>query len=405
MNKIKISFIIILFLLLLASGYLLRHFILPPSLEPGDYKTSVADIGPVALTVPATGIVNPENEVLLLCPYASVLSDIHKAPGSHVIKGELILSLDIKSISQEIESLKDNLGVMENDLMKNRLNARSIRVDLDYNAEVKNLKIASLKAELADQEQLLKVGGISPALYEQTKQELLLAEKDLKMTQEKNSIRLRQLEAEEGGLQLQIDIRKKELESKITLMNRMQVRAPSNGIILGIYGTEGEKVEKDKLLVKMSDLSTFKITGSADNKYADNLKTGGEVYAMVDLARLRGKIGQVSPVITNRKINFDVYLDSCHFNKLIPNLEIDLMIVTHQRESVLRIEQGPAFSRNKRQEAYVIRSGKAVRISIITGLIGTEFIEIISGISAGDRVIISDTSPFRHRKEIDFQDF
>ena len=74
------------------------------------------------------------------------------------------------------------------------------KVDLDYNVQVKNLRIASLKSELADQEQLLEVGGISPARFEKTRQELELAEKDLFMLKEKNSIRLEQLEADEEGL-------------------------------------------------------------------------------------------------------------------------------------------------------------------------------------------------------------
>jgi HlyD family secretion protein len=151
----------------------------------------------VFTSVPASGIVNPENEVLLLSPASSLVSSLVKAPGSRVSNGSVILSLDPQSLIQEIDKLKDQLGVMENDLQKNWLNARSIRVDLDYNTEVKKLKITSLKTEIQDQEQLLKVGGISPALHEQTKEELVLAEKDLKMTLEKNSIRLKQLEADE----------------------------------------------------------------------------------------------------------------------------------------------------------------------------------------------------------------
>jgi HlyD family secretion protein len=53
---------------------------------------------------------------------------------------------------------------------------------------------------------------------------------------------------------------------------------------------------------------------------------------------------------------------------------------------------------------FVIKSGMAVRQSITTGLIGTEYIEILSGLQAGDRVITSDVSPFRHKKEIVFED-
>lgn len=404
MNKKRIASLALIMGSIVLIFFLAKRYLIPPLLEPGKYKTSIVDFGPVAMSVPASGIINPENEVLLLSPASSILSGINVAPGSRVSKGDVIMTLDPKSIKQEIDNLKDQLGIMENDLQKNRLNARSIRVDLDYSADVKKLKISSLKAEIVDQEQLLKVGGISPALFEQTKQELVLAEKDLKMTQEKNAIRLKQLETEEQGLQLQIDIRNKELESKLNLLNQLVIKAPSNGIVLNIYGNTGEKVERDKLLVKMSDLSTYKIKCSVDNKFVENLKTGGEVFAILDHARLKGKIGNVSPVITDKKINFDVFLDYSHFNKLIPNLEVDIMIVTHQKDSVLRIENGPAFNRNKQQDVYVVRNEKAIRERVATGLIGTDYIEIVSGLNPGDRIITSDVSAFRHRKEVDFKD-
>jgi HlyD family secretion protein len=405
MVKKRLFPIALLLIALAITTYIVYRYLHPPALKPGNYSTSVAGFGTVYSSVPATGIVNPENEVLLLSPSSSIVSNIYLAPGSRVSKGTIILTLDPKTLTQEIENLKDVLGVMENDLQKNRLNARSIRVDLDYNAEVKNLRITSLKTEIQDQEQLLKVGGISPALAEQTRQELVLAEKDLKMTLEKNSIRLKQLEAEEKGLQLQMDMRNKELEAKLDLLKRLTVRAPSDGIILGIYANAGEKVDRDKLLVKMSDMSTFKIVASVDNRYLDDVKTGGDVYAIVDRLRMKGKIGNVSPVIKDKKIDFDIFLDYSQYPKLMPNMEVALMLVIQQRDSVLRIENGQAFSRGQRQDVFVIKSGRAVRQSITTGLIGTEYIEILSGLKAGDRVITSDLSPFRHKKEIVFEDF
>lgn len=404
MIKKRILPIILVLVCLLITIYLVNRYLIQSTLKPGDYATAVVDYGPVFTSVPASGIVNPENEVLLLSPSTTIVSSLVQAPGSYVAKGNVILTLDPKSLTQEIDNLKDQLGVMENDLQKNRLNSRGIRVDLDYNAEVKNLKITSLKTEILDQEQLLKVGGISPALHEQTKEELVLAEKDLKMTLEKNSIRLKQLEADEKGLQLQIDMRNKELELRYDLLKRLTVRAPSDGIILGIYTSVGEKVEKDKLLIKMSDLSTFKVKGSVDNRYIDRVQTGGEVYAVIDNMRLKGKIGSVAPVIKDKKIEFDVFLEYSHYQKLIPNMEVDLQVVTQQKDSVLRVEHGPAFNKNKNQDLYVVRTGKAVRETITTGLIGTEFVEIVSGLNAGDRVITSDISRIRHKREIVFED-
>ena len=193
MIRKRILPIALILICLLIAIFLADRYLKPSSIKQTDFVTSTVDYGPVFTSVPASGIVNPENEVLLLSP--SQAYSILTCPGSRqpCSKGNVILTLDPKSLTQEIDNLKDQLGVMENDLQKNRLNSRSIRVDLDYNAEVKNLKITSLKTEILDQEQLLKVGGISPALHEQTKEELVLAEKDLKMTLEKNSIRLKQL--------------------------------------------------------------------------------------------------------------------------------------------------------------------------------------------------------------------
>jgi HlyD family secretion protein len=405
MKKKIILYITLIIICLTIIIYLLAGYLTPFVLKPGDYVVSNVDYGPVFTSVPASGIVNPENEVLLLSPASSLVSSLDKAPGSRVSRGSVILTLDPRSLKQEIDNLKDQLAVMENDLQKNRLNSRSIRVDLDYNTEVKNLKIASLKTEITDQEQLLKVGGISPALHEQTKEELVLAEKDLKMTMEKNSIRLKQIEADEKGLLLQIDMRKKDLELKQELLERLKVRAPSDGIILGIYTNVGEKVEKDKLLVKMSDLSTFKVKATVERPYLDDVRIGGEVYAVIDNIRLKGKIGSVNPVMKDKKLEFDVFLDYSYYHKLIPNMEVELQIVTQRKDSVLRVKNGPAFNRNKYQDLLVIKTDKAVRETVTTGLIGTEYVEIVAGLNPDDQVIISDISRSRHKREIALEDF
>ena len=404
MIKKKILPVTLLVLTLAIIILLLKRYSTSTSVKDEEYVTSMVDYGPVFTSVPASGIVNPENEVLLLSPSSSLVSSIVRAPGSRVSKGNIILTLDPRSLLQEIDKLKDQVTVMENDLVKNRLNSRSVRVDIDYNAEVKKLKITSLKTEIQDQEQLLKVGGISPALYEQTKEELVLAEKDLKMTLEKNSIRLKQLEADEKGLQLQINIRKKELELKENQLSKLAVRAPSDGIILAIYANVGEKVDNDKLVVKMSDLSSFKVRAIVDNSYRDDVRTGGEVYAIVENTRRKGKIGNVTPVVKDKKIEFDVFLENGNDQKLYPNMDIDLQIVTQMKDSVLRLANGPVFRKNRQHDLFVMRDGKAVREEVTTGLIGSEHVEILSGLSPGDRVIISDLSQSRRKKEIAFED-
>lgn len=48
---------------------------------------SVVDRGLVYVSVDASGIVEPENEVLILSPVSSIIKEIKKEPGSRVQKG------------------------------------------------------------------------------------------------------------------------------------------------------------------------------------------------------------------------------------------------------------------------------------------------------------------------------
>lgn len=354
-----------------------------------DVQVANVEIGRVVRSFPGEGIVEPKSEVIILSPASSIIKGILKEVGSHVNEGEPIIILDPAPIQIEVDNIKDQLEVKHNSLLKNGLSARSAKVDLEYNVQVKNLRIASLNAELADQEQLLEVGGISPAKFEQTRQELELAEQDLLMLKEKNSIKLQQLEADEQGLRLQIEMQEKVLAAKEEALSKMIIRAPSAGIILSIQGKVGEKVNTDRLLIEMSDLSNFKIRGTVDDDFAESLKTGIRVYVTIDNEQLRGVIGTVNPVIRDRQIDFDVNLEESSHYKLLPNRTASLEIVRAERDSVLRLPNGSVFGRGKEHEVFVLTEGGSKVVTVITGLKTPEFVEITEGLKEGDRVVLS----------------
>ena len=381
--------------------FLLLRFLPDGKINSGEFEISTVEIGTIMSTIPAEGEVEPESEVLILSPASSIIKRIVKDVGSKLEPGEAIIILDPTPVQETIDKLEAQLEVKRNSLRKNQLNAKSIRVDLDYNVEVKKLKIASLKSELADQKQLLEVGGISPANYEKTKQELVLAEKDLETLNTRNSIRLQQLEAEEEGLRLEIAIQERELENQVELLNSMIIRAPSEGIILSLDGKVGEKVNKDKLLIEMSNLSNFKINAWADADYSESVKTGKEVIVMLTEDTLKGQVGTINPAIRNKRVEFDVYLEESNHNKLRPNMSLPMRVVVSRVDSAMRVKYGPSIQRSSRFDIYAVDGNEAKKVQIKTGLQGDHFIEIESGLSPGDKVIISDVSLFRNKDEVE----
>ncbi len=344
--------------------------------------------GPVFDPIEATGTVEPGSEAILRSPYPTFIKQIVREPGSRVEKGDLILLLDDQPVRDEIEKLTDQLEVKRNSIEKNNLSETSTKIDLQYSEEVKKLNITSLKSQLADEEQLLEVGGISPAKIEKTKQEIALAERELVMLKEKNSIRTKQLRTEEQGLLLGIEIQEKELKDKLDILNQMKVLAPSSGIILAIGSKVNEKVDKGQTLVSVSNLSTFKISGSVDETMADYIKTGATAYALIDNDQIPGYIGTVSPVIENGKIQFNVHLNDSVHPRLIPNQNVSLLVAKKQKSNSLRIKNIPEFGKDKIEMVYLYKNGRAIRQKVKAGLVNTDYLEIVCGLNDHDQIIV-----------------
>ncbi len=360
----------------------------PNSIDKSQCLILTVERGKVINPVKTSGVVEPESEVLIRCNYPSTIKKIIKEPGSSVQAGDLILVLDDQQIKSDIENIQDQLSIKKNSLEKNNLAESSTKIDLKYTEDVKKLNITSLKSQLSDEEQLLGVGGISPAKIEKTKQEIALAEKELLTLKEKNSIRFKQLRAEEEGLLLGIEIQEKDLNDKLMGLEQMNVRSQSSGIILAIGGKTGEKVSKDQVLVRISDLSSFKISGSIEEKMADFVKTGTPIYAVFEDTTLYGHIGIVSPIVENGKIQFNVHLEDRSHPKLIPHQNIELWVAKNFKENALRIKNIPQFAKGSPEYLYVYSEGKAIKHRISTGYVSPSFIEIADGVKEGDQIIV-----------------
>jgi HlyD family secretion protein len=402
-RKFQALIIAILVIAGIAGAFYFSRLYMPAAVKPANFITEITEKGPVILSVHATGVVDSESEVLILSPGPGIIQTILAEPGTRVRKGEIILQLNTDGVTDDIDRIKDQLEVRRNSLERTRLNAQSTRLDLEYNEEVKKLRIASLKSQLADQQQLLEVGGISPARIDQTKQEITLAEKDLETLIEKNSIRLQQLKAEEQGLLLQIRMEEKQLEEKQILIQKMSIRAPSSGIILSISGKAGEKVNTDNLLVRMSDLTSFKIIGSVEEQHAVQLKTGNEVLVNLGDEQLEGTVGNITPMVENEKIQFNVHLQESSHPKLIANQQVEIQIIVNFKEDALRIKKIPEFETGQKHSMFVIEGDKAVKRDFTLGIIGNEYCEVLSGLSEGDAVIVEGLNAFRQTDEIELE--
>jgi len=109
---------------------------------------------------------------------------------------------------------------------------------------------------------------------------------------------------------------------------------------------------------------------------------------------------QIKPSVANGIVQFSIALDDNKHASLRPNMKVEVFIVTNRIANAVRVANGPAFNGKRKTSVFVLENGIAKRREVEIGLSNFDFVEIKSGIQAGEKVIITDLSQYEHLKEI-----
>jgi len=114
---------------------------------------------------------------------------------------------------------------------------------------------------------------------------------------------------------------------------------------------------------------------------------------------LEGAVTEVFPTVENGALRFTVALASPSHASLRPSLRTEVLVITDRTKRARRVKRGP-FADNAARQAFVVRGDRAVRIDIVVGLSGVDTVELVSGASEGDEIVISDMKDYAHLTEV-----
>lgn len=400
-KKRKKTYLIVftIVLLLIAIVWLVR-FYFKPSLTNADITTAKVETGIIENTINATGEVLPEFEEVLTSPIGASIKDVLLDAGKKVNKGQSILTLDKAASETEYGRLQFQIESKENEIKKLKLDLEKSFYDIKSNNNIKQLRISNLKDAVSSAKRLMKAGGGTKEDVDHAELDLKVAE--LEKLQLENEIKSKQqtmkIEIREAEIALAIqqnDLRA--LKRKLDLAN---VKATRSGVVTWVNKNIGSSVREGDALVRIADLSGFKVAGSISDNLLDRIHNNMTAIIRIGETQLRGTIVNISPAVNNAIVSFDIQLNQKDSKELRLNQKVDVFLLTATRNGVLRISNGPAFNGSNLQEIFVLKNGIAERRTVKTGLSNFDFVEIISGLKAGDEVITSDMADFKNAKTI-----
>jgi HlyD family secretion protein len=371
-----------------------------PSVDAGDVSIATVRVGSIANTINASGIVIPVHEELVSSPIQTRVAKVHAKLGQQVQAGELLLELDNRTLLLAIDALKEQLAQQENRIVALTLEMEQKRKQLSSAIELLQLDLEATRVRLVRYQTLRKAGGASA-------EDLLTAELNVK----RNEIQLRQTHEQLAdnklvtnsnieGARLQKNILQKQMQEQQQLLAQTQVRAPFAGMLTWLLADEGASVATGQLVAKVSELNNYKVEASLSDFHARALNAGQKVLVEQGNVKLNGEVQTVLPEIQNGTVKLLVTLAEPHHPMLRNKLRVEVNIVTEQKQNALLADNGPAFNGRGPQDIFVVRDGVARKTTLNIGASDGKAVEILSGVRAGDHLIISDTSRYKDRDSV-----
>jgi HlyD family secretion protein len=392
----KITWIILVALILLATAVWGMRALVTPSLARAAFTTAVVEKGDVENTITASGEVLPEFEEAITSPINASVKEVLMDAGSTIKKGESVLTLDKSASQTEFEKLQFQLESKRNDIRKLKLNLDKSFYDIKSNNDIKQLRINSFEAAVENARRLFNAGGGTRESIEQAEMDLKVArlekqqlENEIKSKQQTMQVEIR--EAEIAAAIQENELR--ELERKLKLAN---IVANRDGVVTWVNKNIGASIHEGEALAHIADLRSFKVQGTISDSYLNQLHNGLPAVIRIGETQVRGKVVNIQPAVKNNIVYFDIQLNDKDNKLLRPNMKVEVFLVTASAGNVMRIANGAAFKGSDLQDIFVVKGDQAERVRVHIGLSNFDYVEIKDKVQVGDVIITSDMSEYKN---------
>jgi len=358
--------------------------------------------------VPINGNVQPRASVFLDLEEGGIVAKIYLESGNAVAQGDLILSFSNSAAQkQNIEAetrLIDNLNQLRNSkltLTQSNLILKDQLLDLEY-------KISELERTFQRFEQLTKAPNaqLSREQFEAVRDQIAYLKEKRTLLIER--IRRESELQEQQNTQIDASMRRvnRNLEILARIIDSLEVRAPISGYLSSLNAEIGQSFQRGQRIGQIDRLDTFKVRAGIDQFYVSKVVPGqrgkfefaGRTYEVA--------VTKVYPEVVN-----DVFQADLMFVGGPPDgikrgqtLQIDLSL-GEARTSLVVAKGGFYRHTNGRWIYRVAEDGRSARrVDIVVGRQNPQFVEVLEGLAAGDRVIISSYDSYNDVDELTFSD-
>lgn len=371
------------------------------SVKEKDLVFSEVSKGTIEVSVSASGKVVPAFEEIINSPINTRILEVYKKGGDSVNVGTPILKLDLQSAKTEYNKLLDEEQMKRYQLEQLKVNNSTYLSDLEMKVKVAEMKLNRMKVELRNERYLDSLGSGTMDRVHQAELNFETGKLELEQLHQQLTNERKVKAADLKVKQLEYEIFLKGLAETKRTLDEAQIRSPRKAILTYINNQIGAQVNEGSRIAVISDLSHFKVEGEIADTYGDRVAAGGKAVVKIGSEKLEGQVSSVTPLSKNGVISFTVQLEDDSNRRLRSGLKTDVYVMNAVKEDVLRIANSSYYVGRGDYQLFVLDgSDELVKRKVRLGDSNFEYVEVVSGLQPGDRVVISDMSQYKNKNKL-----
>lgn len=364
--------------------------------DPYEGKTSKVELGTIRKTLEETGTVFSKRVNTFYSDMSRRVETLNMSVGDRVKKGDVILiyennyDLEIERAYKQIEAITASYnesikGADFKEISNLKLNISTIETNLSF-----------ARSNLEKIETLYENNAVSQVEYDEAKNNVTVLENQLQeannnyslLTKGVSSNVKKQYEAQIDEVMIQIKILEKNIEQS-------SIKAEFDGIITELNVHQGSMTQTGVPVVEIQDDSNLGIYVEVLAEDAletikgmpFNILENDEVIKELSISRIYPKAQtKTSDLgVEQKRVRIEADLDDSSY-KL--GSEVDIEIVMQEKKDVLLIDKDAVYEKEHKKYVTVVNGNNQLETEIITGLEDESNVEVLSGLSEDDVVLV-----------------
>jgi HlyD family secretion protein len=387
-------------ILLLAAG-LSAHQVFKPAPLTYEYVGETVDRGEVVSKVTASGKLRALNTIKVGAEVSGQVTRVYVDFNSPVRAGQVLAEIDPTRVRARVQQARAQVALAQAGLTQ--AEAGVVRAQTDIEIQ---------EREYARRRQLTKEGFFSKAGLDGAASQLATARAAIKTTA-----------AQVASARAQISQSMAELSSAQLELKRTVIIAPTNGVIINKLVEPGTTVaasfQTPNLFEIAADTTRMQVEASVDEADIGQIRDGQAVRFTVDAypdATFPGLVRQIRKAATETQnvVSYLVILEVDNADgRLLPGMTANVEVITGTKSNVVRVPTQALRFRPREKDRGEVEKKKGdgkdkipeqlvwlnasdpyrpTKRKVVIGLQGEDFTEIVSGLKAGDKVLLRSKS-------------